>query len=87
MIDLLLAVFVTQAQPPARDTRSAAALAMGTIAGVVVTDDSQGRPLRRARVTLNGRALDMGRSVITADDGSFAFDRVPPGRFTVAASK
>jgi hypothetical protein len=83
----LLAVFVAQAQPPARDTRPAAAAATGTIAGVVVADDSQGRPLRRARVTLNGQALDMGRSVITADDGSFAFDRVPPGRFTVAASK
>jgi hypothetical protein len=87
MIAVLLAALMAQAQPPVRDTRPAVAVATGTIAGVVVADDAQGRPLRRARVTLNGQALDMGRSAITADDGSFAFTRVPPGRFTLAASK
>lgn len=87
MIALLIAAIVAQAQPPVRDTRPAAPVATGTIAGVVVADDGEGRPLRRARVTLNGSVLDMGRSVITADDGAFVFERVPPGRFTVAAAK
>src|SRR6188508_1044936 len=75
LIALLLAAVVAQAQPQVRDARPAAALATGRIAGVVVADDAQARPLRRARVTLNGQALTIGRSVITADDGSFAFDR------------
>jgi hypothetical protein len=84
---LLLAALLAQAQPPVRDARPPAGVASSSIAGVVIADDAQARPLRRARVTLNGQALNMGRSVITADDGSFAFDRVPPGRFTVGASK
>jgi hypothetical protein len=58
-----------------------------TVSGVVVSADAQPRPLRRARVTLNGSGLAMGRTAITADDGSFAFDRLPPGRFTLGAFK
>jgi hypothetical protein len=74
-----------QGQPP-RDAR-VNANASGRIAGVVTTDEPQPRPLRRARVALTGSALDMGRSVVTGDDGSFVFERVPPGRFTVGAEK
>jgi len=63
------------------------ALATGRITGVVTTDEAQPRPLRRARVTLNGGGLDIGWSVITNDDGTFAFDRLPAGRYGVAALK
>jgi Carboxypeptidase regulatory-like domain len=82
----VLAVVVAQTQPP-RDTRVTPDGAAGRIVGVVTTDETQPRPLRRARVMLYGQGPDMARSVITGDDGSFVFDRVPPGRFTAAAEK
>jgi hypothetical protein len=76
-----------QVQPP-RDTRPvSAATATATIAGVVTTDDAQPRPLRRARVVIAGAGLEMPRSTITGDDGRFAFDRIPAGRFSVSAAK
>ena len=87
MIALLMAALIVQAQAPARDSRPAVSLATGTIAGVVVSDEADPRPLRRARVVLNGQGMDTPRMVITADDGSFAFDRVAPGRVTVGAAK
>jgi hypothetical protein len=87
VIELLMAALIAQAQTPARDTRPPAALAAGTISGSVVSDAPEPRPLRRARVTLNGPGMDMPRTVITADDGSFTFDRVAPGRLTVGAAK
>ena len=82
-----VAMTVDRQQP--RDARSPVASARGaaTIAGVVVTDDAQSRPLRRARVTLNGSPLQIGRTAITADDGTFMFDRLPAGRYTLGATK
>ncbi len=76
-----------QAQPPVRDARPSAVVGTATVSGVVVSADAQPRPLRRARVTLNGPGLAMGRTAITADDGWFSFDRLPPGRFTLGAFK
>lgn len=76
-----------QAQPPVRDARPSAAGGTATVRGVVVSADAQARPLRRARVTLNGPGLAMGRTAITADDGSFVFDRLPAGRFTLGGFK
>jgi hypothetical protein len=86
MTMLLVCVVGGQQQTPLRDTRATGA-ASGRITGLVTTDDGRPRPLRRARVTLTGSALPIGRSVITADDGTFAFESVPPGRFTVGALK
>ena len=74
-------------QLPPRDTRPGGASAPGSIAGVVVTDEAQPRPLRRARVTLTGAGLDAPLTAITGDDGAFAFGGVPEGRFTVTAYK
>ena len=84
---LALAAVMTQGQLPARDTRPAPAVGTATVTGIVVSADPQPRPLRRARVTLNGQGLTMGRTAITSDDGSFSFDRLPAGRFTLAATK
>jgi hypothetical protein len=72
-----------------RDARVPVAATAGTatIAGRVVTDDAQPKPLRRARVTLNGSQLQIGRTAITGDDGAFMFDRLPAGRYTVGAIK
>jgi uncharacterized protein (DUF2141 family) len=55
-----------------------------------VTDAATGRPLRMALVVLapserTARATD--RYSRTEDDGTYEFSAVPPGRFTVTASK
>jgi Carboxypeptidase regulatory-like domain len=82
-----IACLLCQQQLPPRDTRPAANTATGRIAGLVSTDDAQPRPLRRARVTLTGASLETGWSVITSDDGTFAFDGLPAGRYAVGALK
>jgi uncharacterized protein (DUF2141 family) len=70
------------AQP--RDVRSA--VGTGTIAGVVVTDDLDAQPVRKARVTLNGVDLP-GATTITDEAGRFVFVNLPAGRYTIGASK
>lgn len=55
--------------------------------GVVVTDERQPKPLRRARVVIGNHELDISRTAITNDDGTFSFDRLPAGRYTVRAAK
>lgn len=87
MIAILLIALVAQAAPQ-RDTRALpAAAAAGSISGVITTDDSQPRPLRRAHVTLRGVALEVPRTVITGDDGSFAFAGLASGSYTLLAVK
>src|SRR5690606_10587585 len=71
--------------PPQRDT-SQAAVGTGIIAGRVVLDGS-GTPVRRARVTLAAPELRGGRTAVTDDEGRFAFHALPPGRYTITASK
>jgi len=84
---VLLCVLMLQATPQ-RDTRAlAAAEATGSIVGRIVTLDAQPRPLRRARITIGGGSLPNPRTTISADDGTFAFERVPAGRFTLVAAK
>ena len=57
------------------------------ISGIVVSDERTPRPLRRARVTVNASDVQVARTTITGDDGSFVFDHLPAGRYVVAASK
>jgi len=84
---MALMVRVAWAQVP-RDVRPMPAPApAGAIAGTVTSDDPQPRPLRRARVTLTGPLLPAPRTVITADDGTFAFAQLPAGSYTVTAAK
>jgi Carboxypeptidase regulatory-like domain len=74
-------------QAPARDARPAPAVGTATVAGIVVSADAQARPLRRARVTINGAGMGLGRTAITADDGTFAFTGLPAGSYGLAAAK
>ena len=73
---------------PVRDARPAEAAPPGTssITGTIVVAGT-GAPARRARVTLSGEALRGGRSVTSDDQGRYAFGALPPGRYTLSASK
>ena len=76
-----------QTRPPARDTRPAPGTGAATIRGVVTTGDAPPRPLRRARVTVTGPSVPMGRTVITDDAGAFVVAGLAPGRYAIAAAK
>jgi hypothetical protein len=75
------------AQPPPRDVGRTPPAGIASITGIVVSDEREPKPLRRARVMLNGPQLQVGRTVISNDDGSFAFERLPAGLYTVGAAK
>ena len=75
----------TQVLPrPPRDVR-AEATGKGVISGVV--EDTDGRPLRRAGVRLASEALMTTRQFFTRDDGSFLFDGLPPGSYSLSAGR
>jgi hypothetical protein len=80
----------TPGQRPSRDTpaRQAdqAATPKGRIAGRVVAADT-GRPVRRARVLLNGPQVQGGRGTLTDDEGRFELIELPEGRYTLTAGK
>jgi len=82
-----LALTAIMMQAPARDVRPAPAVGTASVTGVVVSADSQARPLRRARVSINGAGLVPGRTAITADDGTFAFTGLRAGRYLLTAAK
>ena len=83
----LCSVAILDAQSPARDaspTPVAAPTGTGVLVGIV--KDSDGQPLRRALVTIDGD-MRVTRSTITDDDGKFSFGALPAGRFTISAEK
>src|SRR5262245_5453144 len=71
-------------QQSARDTRATAGT--GSIAGVVV-DETDGKPIARASVTLAGAELRPHRLTITDATGRFVFTDLPAGRFTLRATR
>jgi hypothetical protein len=73
-------------QVPPRDVR-AIVRGEAVISGVVITDEAQPRPVRHARVTLNGTETGVGLTTITDDRGQFVFAGLPAGRYTVSTSK
>jgi hypothetical protein len=56
-----------------------------SIAGLVLAADG-GKPIARATVVVGG-GLQAGFTIVTDEEGRFAFDRLPPGQFTLTASK
>ena len=74
------------AQAP-RDRAQPVPANTGRIAGTVISAGREPRPVRRARVTINGSALQTGRTAITGDDGAFAFEALPQGEYTIAVVK
>ena len=86
----LLASALMTVSAPAQQPRDGArplVVGDGRIWGIVTTDAAEPKPVRRARVTLNGPDLIVGRTTLTNDDGVFSFDAVPPGRYAVGAVK
>ena len=77
---------VAQAQQR-RDGRRPSATGTSSVTGVVLLDDDVSVPVRRARVTLNGGELSVGRTIITNDDGTFAIQGLPAGRYTMGVVK
>ena len=84
-VSLTTAAATQTPQQPPRDIRSEA-VGAGVISGVVV-EDAEGRPLRRAAVQLASTALMTTRQFFTRDDGSFVFDGLPPGSYSLSASR
>ena len=75
-----------QVTKPARDARPTAPTGTGVIRGRILSADT-GEPLRRARVELGAAELRAVRAVPSDLEGRFEFQRLPPGRFSVRASK
>ena len=86
LVALLWSSISAAAQLP-RDRPRPVPAAAGRIIGKVVSAGPETKPLRRARVTLNGSALKPGRTAITRDDGTFVFDALPPGQYSIAVVK
>jgi len=89
-LTLLLAPLAPIAQQiaPTRDAGTITpATGTASIAGTVVDDEERAVPVRRAVVTVAGPGLVPSRSAITDDDGRFAIERLPAGRFTISVSR
>jgi len=85
---LVAALSVLLAQQPPRDAaRGTPVGGTATITGVVVTGDTDVKPVRRARVTISDGQRRAGATIVTDDAGRFAFRNVSAGRYMVTASK
>jgi hypothetical protein len=74
-------------QQPSRDTPGQAQTGTAVLTGVVVSNDADARPVRRASVSLNGGNLRTGRTALTDDSGAFIFAGLPSGTYSANASK
>ena len=77
---------VRPSRPPGRLPRTPAP-GTASISGIVLTDDTEARPLRRVRVFLNSPDDEVARTTISDDAGRFAFDGLRAGRYTVGGTK
>src|SRR5262245_19391710 len=77
-------------QQPSRDTSARPSDTQppptGRITGRAFAGDT-GRPLKRARVSINAAELPGARGMLTDDSGVFDFTELPAGRYTVSVSK
>jgi hypothetical protein len=71
----------------ARDTAPTPVAGTARISGQVLGAGADPKPLRRVIVTVTAEGAKVGRSTVTDDQGRFAIDALPPGRFSVTATK
>jgi hypothetical protein len=79
-----VAVCVPAGAAQTRDVRAGGGT--GAISGVVVSDDAEARPVRKARVTCSAADIS-GQTTITDNGGRFVCAALPAGRYTVGAAK
>ena len=88
---LVLATITTErsvlAQTPGRDAARAVQTGTGQVDGMVVSDDTDARALRRVRVAVVTSDRQVSRTTVTDDGGRFSFAALPPGRYMLSATK
>jgi hypothetical protein len=84
---LVIAATLSAAAQQPRDAVRVRPTGTAAIQGVISARAAEPLPLRRARVTIDGVDVDYSATVITADDGTFAFEALPAGSYTVRAAK
>ena len=89
---LLVATTIATARPgmaqtPGRDATRPVQTGTAIIDGIVVTDDTDARPLRRVRVAVMTSDRQIGRTTVTDDGGRFSFVTLPAGRYMLSANK
>jgi uncharacterized protein (DUF2141 family) len=82
---IAIALILALQAGPARDARGPVR-GTAVISGVVVSDDAEARPVRKARVTCSSPDVS-GHTTMTDDRGRFVFRGLPAGRYSVGASK
>jgi protocatechuate 3,4-dioxygenase beta subunit len=85
-----LVILGTQPLPqPRRDAAPGTPARSGTatLSGIVLTDDAEGKPVRRARVSMMDPERRHGATAITDDSGRFVFRQVPAGRYLLTPIK
>ena len=73
--------------PQTRDTRPAPLTGTAMLGGRLLLSDESNAPVRHARITVTRSDLMVTRSALTGDDGQFTVAELPPGRYTVSATK
>jgi hypothetical protein len=73
-------------KPAAAPSTSPQQAGKGVVAGVVVSSDA-GRPIRRAKVAIEGGTPRVSKTIQTDEQGAFRFTQLPAGDFTLTASK
>ena len=84
---LLAAVLALSTANEAVRGQAAAATAIGSISGVVISDDPSARPIARVAVTLRSAALPRPLQFLTDEAGRFSFTGLPAASFTITAAK
>lgn len=84
---LTLCLCMSGAAGAMQSTGTATSPPTGTIAGIVVNDETPPRPVRRAVVTATAAGSVTSYSTVTDDEGRFTLERVPAGNYAITASR